>query len=198
MTNAELISKLESSDACNEAVEWVAETGYDLKNAWWKCERADWLLWLSGNMIGADGWPDIKGLALAACACAKTALVYVPKNEKRPAVAIRIAERWAKGDSRITIQDIRAAACAACYAWAAASNACAARAACAALAACAAACDASDACAAASNAAAAAWAAASNASNAACNAACNAASNAAHIRMCRIIRRRLRPTGTGR
>ena len=56
----------------------------------------------------------------AAVECARPALKHVPKGEKRPAEALRVALAWTKG--KATIEQVRAAAAAA-YAAAAAAAA---------------------------------------------------------------------------
>ena len=81
------------SHACPEAVEWVGKR--DLATAWQDCERADWLLWLCGMMADKDGWPSCPQVVLAACACARRALRFVPAGEDRPRLAIEAAEQWA-------------------------------------------------------------------------------------------------------
>jgi hypothetical protein len=105
--------KLVAMKACPDAVEW-ARAHPSLAAAWKACERADWMLWLAGELCRTV--PQRKRLTLATCACARTALKYVPKGEKRPLVAIQTAERWARGTHGVTIEDVRAA-------WAAAGDA---------------------------------------------------------------------------
>ncbi len=36
---------------------------------------------------------------LAACACAREALVYLPEGEERPKAAVEVAERWARDEA---------------------------------------------------------------------------------------------------
>ncbi len=129
--------------ACASAVDWVGDR--DPATAWAECPRGDWLLWVAGR-LGADR----RTLVLAACACARDALRFVPSGETRPLAAIETAERWVRGEA--SIRDVRAAAAAAADARAAASSAAAAWAADAA--------DAARAADAAASSAAAAWAAA--------------------------------------
>jgi len=74
--------------ACTEAVKWAGRK--TPKKAWETCKRGDWLLWIADKLnVGR------KLLVLAACACARTALKYVPAGEERPRLAIEAAERWA-------------------------------------------------------------------------------------------------------
>ena len=107
MTNAELKADLAKLSACREAVVWLGER--DLATAWAECERADFMLWYAAKRC------DRKAVVLAACACARTALKYIPEGEERPRLAIETAEAWTRGEA--TIEQVRAAADAA-YAYA--------------------------------------------------------------------------------
>ena len=109
--------KLVAMNACPDAVEWARDYP-SLAAAWKACKRADWMLWLAGELC--QTLPQRKKLTLAALGCARTALKYVPKGEKRPLVAIRTAERWARGTHGVTQDDVVAAWAAAYAAWAAA------------------------------------------------------------------------------
>jgi hypothetical protein len=60
------------------------------------------MLWIAGRFC--DSEERRKEIVLAACACARTALRYVPKGEKRPVECIRTAERWARG--RATLEEV--------------------------------------------------------------------------------------------
>jgi hypothetical protein len=102
--------KLVAMNACPDAVEW-ARGHSSLAAAWKACDRAEWMLWFIGELCRTA--PQRKKLTLATCACARTALKYVPKGEKRPLVAIQTAERWARGTHGVTIDDVRAARAAA-------------------------------------------------------------------------------------
>jgi len=95
-----LRDRLVKMGACEDAVAWVGDR--DITAAWAECERADWMLWLAGRVVAR------KTVVLAACACARTALQYVPTGEDRPRVAIETAERWARGEA--TIAEVRSAA----------------------------------------------------------------------------------------
>lgn len=106
MNAKELSQLLVKLGACSEAVR-LAE-GKSLRQAWKGSQRADWMLWLCGKMAGKKGWPTRKQVILAACDCAETALKFVPKGEKRPAKAIKVARAWARG--RATLAEVRAAA----------------------------------------------------------------------------------------
>ena len=107
--------------ACSVAVTWVRKHGYGLAAAWEACERADWMLWLAAH-VGVD----LRLIVRVGCACARTALPFVPADEPAPRIAIETAERWTRGEA--TREEVRAAgyaagACNADYAEAAAAAA---------------------------------------------------------------------------
>jgi hypothetical protein len=87
-----LTARLRKLSACPEAVEWAAPYA-TLLAAWGTCERADWMCWLLVHLH-----PSTAGqVRLVLCACARTALKYVPAGEERPRLAIECAERYARG-----------------------------------------------------------------------------------------------------
>ncbi len=100
MNNQQLVAFLKKNLACRPALEWLqART---LAEAWEQSERGDWLLWLA-----AKSGVDRRRLVMAACACARLALVHVPPGEERPRVAIETAEAWCRGEA--TIEQVRKA-----------------------------------------------------------------------------------------
>ena len=108
---SKLQDMLSEMNACGDAESWVSKR--TLKQAWTKCERADWMLWLVGKMCEHPqrkklGWPTRKQVVLAACDCAETSLRFVPDGEERPAGAIRVTRAWCHG--RATLQQVCAAA----------------------------------------------------------------------------------------
>jgi hypothetical protein len=170
MKRAHWSKTLDDLGACQEGLEW-SRGQESPKAAWEACERADWMLWYIGATIGGDPESaERKKLVLCACECARTALKHVPAGECRPRIAIKTAERWARGEPSVSQNDVRNAANAACAASSAASWAayCAAS--------------------------AAYWAASDAASLEAYNAARNEAhlqmcGKEAHLQMCAVIRR---------
>jgi hypothetical protein len=90
--------------ACSEAREWVGEL--TALQAWKQCQRADWLLWWAARTKANER----TAVVLAACACARTALRFVPKGEERPRLAIEAAEAWAKAPTPGSREKARAAA----------------------------------------------------------------------------------------
>ncbi len=100
MNNQQLIGFLKKNRACAPSLEWLESR--TLAEAWEQCERGDWLLWLA-----AKAGVDRKRLVMAACACARLALVHVPTGEERPRIAIETAEAWCRGEA--TIEQVREA-----------------------------------------------------------------------------------------
>jgi hypothetical protein len=96
-------TRIRALGACSEAIAWLEAQDGSLYDAWRRCERGDWLLWLAAR-VGVDR----RLVVLAACDCAEPALVHVPAGEDRPRVAIETARRWAAGEA--TLEEVRSAA----------------------------------------------------------------------------------------
>lgn len=77
-------------DACGPSRAYLR--GRTVAEAWSECRRADWLL-LAAVRLGVDHRP----IVMAACACARMALRYVPAGDDRPRVGIETAEAWCRG-----------------------------------------------------------------------------------------------------
>ena len=103
------IRPIKKLGACSEALEW-AEDYDNLQDAWDKCERGDWMLWLLGKQAGIPESDSRKKLVLAACQCARLTLPYVKEGEGRPLKAIETAEAWAHSEGGVTLIDVRDAA----------------------------------------------------------------------------------------
>ena len=93
-------------NACNAAVRY-AENFDTLQDAWDVCERGDWMLWLIGKKSGLPESKSRKKLVLTSCKCVRLAWKWMPKEGKE---AIRITEKWAKGNAGTTLKDVRTAA----------------------------------------------------------------------------------------
>ena len=105
------IAEIKKLGACSEAIKAAGKYTTSQK-LWDDCGRGDWMLWLI-----ARTQHDRKQLVMAACACARLSLKFVPKGEDRPRIAIETAEKWARDDGA-TLDDVRAAANAAYAAYA--------------------------------------------------------------------------------
>ena len=103
------ISKIKNLGACGEAIE-AAHNYTTSQELWDDCKRGDWMLWLAGKLSGEPEGEKRKRLVLTACKCARLSLVYVKDGELRPLKAIETAEKWAKGEDGVSIQDVREAA----------------------------------------------------------------------------------------
>lgn len=113
-TGIEILRELGACDGPGEAIPWaLAYQGRPAEEAWYACERVDWLLWLAGR-IGVDR----RLVVLAACDCVRPVLHLVPEDEARPRLAVEAAEAWTRGEA--TLDDVRSAANAARAAYAAA------------------------------------------------------------------------------
>jgi len=101
------IQELKKINACTNAVKWSKDY-LTFKDAWEKCERADWMLWIAGKLCKTE--KRRKEIILTACICARRSLKYIPKEDKRPLKAIQMAEKWAKNIKDVTLQDVKNAA----------------------------------------------------------------------------------------
>ena len=99
---------LKKLDACNSAIEWVGEK--TAQQSWDQCKNGSWMLWLmKAKYKNKVPLAIRKKLVLCACDIAETVLKNVPKDEKRPAEAVRLARAWAKGE-KVTLDEVKHAA----------------------------------------------------------------------------------------
>jgi hypothetical protein len=87
--------------ACEEARTW-SEAYETPESAWAACHRGDWMLWIASRLV-----TDRKPVVMAACACARLSLKYVPASELRPLRCIEKTEAWCRGEATLT--DVRKA-----------------------------------------------------------------------------------------
>jgi len=106
------IEKLKELNACGEAIEWCKDNNIKtLQEAWEKCERGDWMLWLYARL-----YPDNKReITLAKGHCANT--VRSLMKDKRSIAAVDTAIRY--GENNATDDELKDAATAAYAAYAA-------------------------------------------------------------------------------
>lgn len=92
---AEWTRDLARVGACSAAIDW-AGAFVSLDEAWAKCDRGDWMLWLWCKLHKEN---EIERMTLAVCKCARLALQYIPKEKTRPLRFIEAAEKWARGET---------------------------------------------------------------------------------------------------
>ncbi len=89
---ADYLTSLRGREACEDAVKWLGQM--TLAEAWESCERGDWMLWIA-ERAGVER--DL--VVLAACDCAETALVYLPRGEDRPRECIEVTRKFIAGEA---------------------------------------------------------------------------------------------------
>ena len=110
MSRSTFLRTLSRLGACQEAMKWCRKTKGTPGQLWAKCPNARWMFWLLGAL-----YYDRKAIVLAACDCARLALVHVPAGEERPLRCIETTEAWARGEA--TIEQVHAANRLAWQAW---------------------------------------------------------------------------------
>jgi hypothetical protein len=97
-----LQERLRVLGACADGVRWIVLYSDPLV-AWHDCTRGDWLLWLA---IKLDVQREL--IVRAACACARLALPCT--SDPQPLQAIQLAEQWAGGLPRPSVEQVMDAA----------------------------------------------------------------------------------------
>jgi hypothetical protein len=93
-------SRLIELRACRSAIRWLDEEGIStIEEAWDKCSRGDWLLWLAAR-VGCNE-DRHKKIVKIATEIARQVLKYIPAEEERPRIAIEKTERWLDGKEKI-------------------------------------------------------------------------------------------------
>ena len=104
-----LSEKLIKMKACKEAILFCENK--TLEQAWNKCKRGDWMLWLAFKMKRKRGWSNIKQITLAKVRCAR--LVQHLMKDQRSLDALDVAEKYALG--KATRKELNDAATYAAY-----------------------------------------------------------------------------------
>jgi dihydroorotase-like cyclic amidohydrolase len=100
------IEKLKELDACVEAIKWCEENNITtIEEAWEKCERGDWMLWLYRKLYPNN----LRELTLAKGHCANTVRHLMTDSRSINAVDAAIAF----GEGKISKVELRAATAAA-------------------------------------------------------------------------------------
>jgi len=82
---------LQANEACKESIKWIKQNNIQsLENAWYACERGNWLLWMAEKLK-----VDKRKLVLCAALYAHTVMQYMEDARSRDAV--RIAFLWGRG-----------------------------------------------------------------------------------------------------
>ena len=82
---------LQANKACGSSIQWIEENNIQsLENAWYACERGNWLLWMAEKLK-----VDKRKLVLCAALYAHTVMQYMEDPKSRNAV--RIAFLWGRG-----------------------------------------------------------------------------------------------------
>jgi hypothetical protein len=102
LSNEEFLSKLNELKACGQAINWVKEKSFDLKQTWNTCERYSWLYWLA-NEMGVDH----KAIVSSACQNVRLVMKFLKKGEKEPFKSIETVEKWCNGDTSITTKILK-------------------------------------------------------------------------------------------
>lgn len=90
------IAQLQSLQACQEAVDFVLQHA-SIEEAWQRCNRGDWMLWLSARVLDAGPWTDSRRPLLRCCVGCLN-LVSDLWTE-RTAQAIDLLKKWLDGDA---------------------------------------------------------------------------------------------------
>ena len=107
------MDKLKEWNACQDALDWIEENNIQsLKEAWEKCERGDWMLWLYIRVHPKN----IRERVLAAGHCANTVRHLMKDDRSIKAVDAAIAF----GEGKISKKELRTIYAAADAAYAAA------------------------------------------------------------------------------
>ncbi len=113
---------LKSLGACQNAI--MAAEGKTAQEVWEICERGEWMLWLAGKLAGVPGCDRRRKLVFATVECARLVWLYVREQDKCTVqTCYETAERWARGENGVTLENVRIAADAAAYAAAYAADA---------------------------------------------------------------------------
>ena len=104
----ECIKKLEELNACGCAIKWSRQFT-TAQEAWDKCERGDWALWLIGKLDESKPYSDERKPLVSTCLkCARLAWEWMPKMGKD---CIELYEKWVNGE-KISVEELKTASAA--------------------------------------------------------------------------------------
>lgn len=90
----------------SDFVEWLGDR--PLSEVWPTCPNGNWMVRLLGRQSGPADSASRKKLVLIACECARLALPHSAPDDT-PLEAIETAERWARGEAGVSLDDVRLA-----------------------------------------------------------------------------------------
>jgi len=93
-----LSDQIKHLNPCSEAIQWLDSLpeGSTLQDAWNKCHRGDWMIWLWGKSIKSESWSDDRKPFLACTLdCAETVQHLFGKQTKSAIVVLR---QWINGE----------------------------------------------------------------------------------------------------
>jgi hypothetical protein len=100
--------------ACDDegdAIPWLLTLPPEttINEAWWLCERADWLLWTLARVVHTDPEARDREYRLLACDCAERALALEIEAgrdiDPRSWGAVQVARRYAMGEATVAELD---------------------------------------------------------------------------------------------
>jgi hypothetical protein len=101
ITTVEQLRELDPAP-CEEALEWLAENNItDLADAWDRCHRADWMLWLCNalDLLSDREWRMIACKCIRETPLADGRKVWDLLADDRSRHAVAVAERYADGEA---------------------------------------------------------------------------------------------------
>jgi hypothetical protein len=110
-----MIEEISKLHACSEALKWLRGQKTP-EEAWAKCDRADWMIWLAMKKAGAPGWSPWQDVALLLCDITEPLVKGLA--DSRPLAAIGACRAFVAGEipRSSLFQAAHAAAHAAAYA----------------------------------------------------------------------------------
>ena len=117
-TTMKFTTYLNGLGACQPSIDWCEANGITTADeAWRKCDRGDWMLWLAGKMAGPVDSESRKKLVFACAQCARLVLPIFEKqcpDDKRVRTLLEVSEAYSYG--KATLKSVHKARSACAYA----------------------------------------------------------------------------------
>jgi hypothetical protein len=94
--------QLKALGACSQAVRWAEERNLTLEAGWMRCQRIDWLLWLSTKMMRRRKWSSHSDIVRVCHDLAKTTQANASTKH-----ALQVTSDWL--DGKATPEDLKGA-----------------------------------------------------------------------------------------